>query len=76
MPRVTLLSLIQSPAMGYCCEFAFFSKHKRTAMIALRLGISDRAVRYRKALYNEGKLKCLNFDKCLKARLTKGAHNA
>lgn len=35
--------------LGYCCEFWFFSYYRQTSLIAARLGVSPRAVRYHKA---------------------------
>lgn len=64
--RVTILSLIRS--LGYCCEWRFFTLYKQTWLISFRLGVSKRAVKYRKALFWEGKLKCLDCDKCWRKR--------
>ena len=57
-------------SLGYCCLFAFFSFFKRTGQIAARLGISDRAVRYKKEEFKCGKIKCRNRPKCMKEFLT------
>lgn len=45
--QITTRILIRD--MGYCCPFAFFYLFKRTALVATRLGVSTRAVRYAKA---------------------------
>ena len=50
----TIASLIRD--LGYCCEARFFSLYRQTSLIAARLGVSDRAVRYRKAMFKEGLL--------------------
>jgi hypothetical protein len=55
--------------LGYCCEYAFFRLHKRTGLIAARLGVEDRTVRYHKMAFKDGKLKCQHAEKCLKGRL-------
>jgi len=67
-PPDRLRDLIRD-GLGYCCEYAFFRLHKRTGLIAARLGVSDRAVRYHKAAFKAGDLKCECTDRCLKGRL-------
>lgn len=52
--------------LGYCCEWKFFSLYRRTAVIADRLGVTDRAVRNHKRAFREGKLKCLCEKNCMK----------
>jgi len=71
-PRQTLKLLIcEAPpyGLGYCCEWAFFKLHKRTGLIAERLGVTDRAVRYHKMAFKDGDLKCPHSEKCLKGKL-------
>ena len=46
--------------------FGFFSMFKRTALIALRLGVTDRTVRVYKAKFNEGAYECEKRDCCMK----------
>lgn len=55
--------------LGYCCPWAFFSRFRQTAQIAIRLGVSDRAVRYKKEEFRCGKMKCENRDNCMKELL-------
>lgn len=64
MPRLTIKSMILQD-LGYCCLWFFFSRHKKTALIADRLGVSDRAVRYTR----DGCGGCANETKCLRKRL-------
>lgn len=66
--RETVHSLI-CDGLGYCCEFAFFRLNKRTGLIAARLGVTDRAIRYHKAAFKAGEFRCKNAAKCLKGRL-------
>ena len=54
MNRPTIASLVRE--LGYCCEARFFSLYRQTGLIAARLGVSDRAVRYRKAMFKAGLL--------------------
>lgn len=68
-PRVTVRSLICEGGLGYCCPYAFFRLHKRTGLIAERLGVCDRAVRYHKEAFKNGEYKCEGSEKCLKGRL-------
>ena len=53
--------------LGYCCEYAFFTLYKKTALIAARLGVSTRAIKKHKALVREGCEKCEAKQGCLKA---------
>lgn len=62
--RATVKSMIEED-LGYCCEFAFFSIHKRTALIAARLGVTTRAVQKHKAAKREGCLCCESKPNCL-----------
>lgn len=55
--------------LGYCCEFAFFKLHAQTGMIAERLGVADRTIRYHKEAYKAGEMSCKVNPKCLKGRL-------
>lgn len=70
MEKITIKSLV-TKGLGYCCEAAFFRAIKQTGAIATRLGVSDRAVRYRKELFNEGKIACEHCPNCMDARLTR-----
>ena len=70
MKKITISSLV-TEGLGYCCEFGFFRRYKRTGLIAERLGVSERAVRYRKELFAAGKIKCKNCPGCLDVKLRK-----
>lgn len=56
------IKLLVTEGLGYCCLWAFFRlfpSRRETSLIADRLGVSDRAVRY--ARNNAGKCeKCKN----------------
>ena len=45
-------------SLGFCCPYAFFRCYKRTGLIAARLGVTDRAIRYQKAAFRCGEMKC------------------
>lgn len=64
--RRTLIIPLIKVGLGYCCLWAFFHHNKRTAMIATRLGVTTRAIRYHKAAYRAGEFKCEGCEKCLK----------
>lgn len=64
----TIRSLICS-GLGYCCPWAFFSLHKRTALIATRLGCSKRAIQEWKARFRACEISCEHHETCLSARL-------
>lgn len=69
--RITVHDLIcGKDGLGYCCEFFFFSKFKRTALIAERLGVTPRAVRYHKMAFVDGVSQCQNLEKCLREKLS------
>lgn len=68
MSRITLKKLI-CDGLGYCCEFSFFKLHRRTALIAARLGVTERAVRYHKAQFRRGEFQCCKAQNCLKGKL-------
>lgn len=65
-PRVERISI---PSMickdlGYCCTYAFFTIHKDNALVAARLGVTSRAVRYRRAETQQ----CVGGERCLSSR--------
>ena len=68
MTRLTVRSLIVED-LGYCCPYFFFRHYKQTALIAARLGVTERAVRYAKA---EAKSQCVCEGKgnCLGKKIT------
>ena len=68
LPRQTLERLI-CEGLGYCCEYAFFKLHKQTGLIAARLGLGERTVRYHKMAFKDGCLKCEGKENCLKGKL-------
>ena len=55
--------------LNYCCLWAFFRLHKRTGLIATRLGVTERAIRYWKMAFKQGDLSCEKCEKCLKDKL-------
>lgn len=70
MSRPTFRRLISSPALGYCCPWAFFHYNtRRTALLAARLGLVTRAVRKHKALWRCGDYECERAEGCIKKKL-------
>ena len=66
----TISSLVTSPALGFCCEWAFLTVYRgKPTLIATRLGVSKRAVVYRFRLLANGKLVCPHKKSCLASRL-------
>ncbi len=51
--------------LGYCCVYFFFTRYRKTALVAARLGVSERAVRYHKADVKSGLTSCTKCEKCL-----------
>lgn len=68
MTRPTVRSMILED-LGYCCLWFFFDRYKKTALIAARLGVSERAVRYTR----EGCGGCAGNPNCLRKKLTDSA---
>lgn len=66
--RQTIKKLVCT-GLGYCCLWSFFKLFKKTSQIALRLGVSDRAVRYHRQAFRRGELSCECRDNCLKGKL-------
>ena len=68
--RQTVRRLI-TEGLGYCCPWAFFSLFKNTITIALRLGVTTRAVRYAKADFAAGHHRCENCSNCMRKVIEK-----
>ena len=68
-PRVNSVEYLVTEGLGYCCLYAFFSLYTETELIALRLGVTSRAIRYNKERFSEGEFSCCNGAKCLKSKL-------
>ena len=69
MTRPTVKSLITED-LGYCCTWFFFKHFRNTALIADRLGVTTRAVRYAKAEVDDGFEVCKKCPDCLHAKIT------
>lgn len=50
-PRVERLTISRMVCedLGYCCLYAFLSLYKDNALVATRLGVTTRAIRYHRA---------------------------
>lgn len=55
--------------LHYCCPWAFFKIFRKTAVIAARLGVSDRTVRRAKARVDSGERKCEGCARCMKQQV-------
>ena len=64
-----LVRTLITKGLGYCCPWAFFHFHKKTALIADRLGVSTRAVQRVKKEVRE----CGDCEKRPNCLLRKGA---
>lgn len=68
--RKNSLEFLITNGLGYCCVWGFFHfVSKRTGMIAVRLGVTDRAVRYAKAKFRAKEIACAGKEGCLKCKL-------
>lgn len=63
-----LVTTLIEDGLGYCCEFGFFSLYGRTALIAIRLGVTKRAVQYRRSAVVNGCSLCESKPNCLKKK--------
>jgi hypothetical protein len=69
IPRDTVHQLITS-GLGYCCPWMFFHLFRKTGMIAARLGVTERAVRYAKKRVKEGEWVCEGHPTCMCKQMT------
>lgn len=69
MTRQTVKVLV-TDGLGYCCEWFFFTRFRDTALIAARLGVTERAVRYAKSRADEGESKCEGRADCMHSKVT------
>lgn len=60
---MTIPILIRS--LGYCCPYAFFQVNQNSVDAGLRLGVSDRAIRYARSQATS----CEGCEGCLKPLL-------
>jgi hypothetical protein len=67
--RGTIHHLITS-GLGYCCPWMFFHLFRKTGVIAARLGVTERAVRYAKKRVKEGEWVCEGHPTCMCKRMT------
>lgn len=65
MSRITIRKLVEGD-LKYCCLWFFFTRFRRTRLVADRLGVTDQAIR--QARHNCGT--CLKKPTCLDAVIT------
>ena len=68
---VELITAKPPSGLGYCCQWVFFYRYGRTALIAARLGVAPRSVRYYRARFRAGEMACEGKDCCMKRALRK-----
>lgn len=70
-PREGTIASLITTGLGYCCEAWFWAQFKNvsTELIAARLGVTERGVRKRRAMFREGELKCQEKKVCLNKRV-------
>ncbi len=61
MTRPTVQSLVTGD-LGYCCLWFFFSRFRKTGLVAARLGVSPQAIRQNRASCGgcQGKSTCMD----------------
>lgn len=75
-PREGTIASLITTGLGYCCEAWFWAYFKdvSTELIAARLGVGERSVRRRRAMFKQGELVCQEKMKCLK-KIVKESRN-
>jgi hypothetical protein len=69
MTRPTVTHLV-TEGLGYCCPYFFFTHFRNTALIAARLGVTNRAIRYAKEAVDEKREVCKGKAECLRRKIT------
>lgn len=64
--RITVDMLVND--LGYCCAWVFFKVYNKTttSIIAARLGVTTRAIRYKRCDFGSSKMACPNQKDCMK----------
>lgn len=70
MTRPTIRSMIVED-LGYCCPWFFFAHYRQTSLIAARLGVTPRAVRYAKAAARSQPRDCEHQKVCMNRLITR-----
>lgn len=73
MTRPTVLSMVTQD-MGYCCLWFFFSRFRKTGLVAARLGVSPQAIRQNRATCGGCKQAANCIDKKIALQLTSRKH--
>jgi hypothetical protein len=70
-PRITIRYLLTSSGLGFCCPWAGLMANRAISseVLATRLGVSGRAVRYQYDSIASGDLKCEHCRNCMKGAL-------
>lgn len=57
--------------LGFCCQYAGLEANRRVSgvLLAARLGVSDRAIRYKYESLADGTIRCENCSTCMKEKL-------
>jgi len=69
MTRLTIATLVTQD-LGYCCPYFFFTHFRNTALLAARLGVTDRAIRGAKARVDDKQWVCEHAASCLRRKIT------
>lgn len=69
MTRPTVERMVTQD-LGYCCLWFFFSRFRKTGLVAARLGVSPQAIRQNKATCGGCKSAPNCMDKLITLRLT------
>ena len=69
-PRLTIRRMVEED-LGYCCLELFLAYFPATRLVAARLGVTTRAVKYQRAATRESCITCLQRASCMAIRLAK-----
>lgn len=68
MTRPPTIHSMITEDLGYCCEQQFFRLYKQTSLIAARLGVTTRAVKYHKSAALANPCQCEGAANCMKGK--------
>ena len=68
----TPITKLFTQGLGFCCLWAGLqaNRHVPTGTLAAGLGVTDRAIRYVRAQFRSGEIKCQECGNCYAKRLT------
>lgn len=71
MTKTSISDLLTRTGLGFCCPYAGLEANRAvpTGLLAARLGVSARAIRYHYSSLADGGVRCEHLKNCMKERL-------